>query len=282
MLELRRAKGMVLDPDDPDTRSAGSFFTNPILDAAQARAADRAIRARLGPDGELPVLPGQGPSAAPGQVKLSAAWLIERAGLRQGVPGTGRPGGGVRQAHLGADQSGRQHGRSARAGRARSGTGCGTSFGVDLHPEPLLIGVSCRTDGRSSATSRSDARHENHTCAAYGGCTAGRELVSARWTLTKGPHDTVRRSPIGRFRGRTAAGVALLAAVALAIAGCAGSQEDVVVTVTSTAVAGGHGVRARTARSGGPASDVDRAEHQGPGQRQTEVRVDRHRVPTIR
>ncbi len=47
---------------------------------------------------------------------------------------------------------------------------------------------------------------------------------------------TVRRSPFGGFRGRTAAGVALLAAIVMTIAGCAGSQEDVVVTVTSTAV----------------------------------------------
>ena len=49
VLGLRRAKGMVLDPDDPDTYSAGSFFTNPILDAEQAAAVDAAIRASARP-----------------------------------------------------------------------------------------------------------------------------------------------------------------------------------------------------------------------------------------
>ena len=94
MLALRRAKGMVLDPDDPDTYSAGSFFTNPILDAEQAAGRrpghPRALRRRR----ELPVLPGQGPAGRPTArpVKLSAAWLIERAGFAKGYPG---PGGRV-------------------------------------------------------------------------------------------------------------------------------------------------------------------------------------------
>ena len=83
---------MVLDPDDPDTRSAGSFFTNPILDGAQARAADRAIRARLGPAASYPSYPVKGSCSRTGQVKLSAAWLIERAGFGKGYPG---PGGRV-------------------------------------------------------------------------------------------------------------------------------------------------------------------------------------------
>ena len=58
MLELRRGKGMVLDPADPDTRSAGSFFTNPLLTAAQfaalqERAAAR-LRARTEPSRTIP------------------------------------------------------------------------------------------------------------------------------------------------------------------------------------------------------------------------------------
>ncbi len=69
VLELRRAKGMVLDPADPDTRSVGSFFTNPVLDPVPA--------ARL-------------PAPAPrwpmpdGRVKTSAAWLIEQVGIHPG------------------------------------------------------------------------------------------------------------------------------------------------------------------------------------------------------
>jgi UDP-N-acetylmuramate dehydrogenase len=66
VLDLRRAKGMVLDPDDHDTWSAGSFFTNPILDAATV------------PDG-APAFP-----QPDGRVKTSAAWLIEHAGFAKG------------------------------------------------------------------------------------------------------------------------------------------------------------------------------------------------------
>ncbi len=69
VLQLRRGKGMVLDDADPDTWSAGSFFTNPLLDA------DRAA-----------TLPADAPRFAQpdGRVKTSAAWLIERAGFGRG------------------------------------------------------------------------------------------------------------------------------------------------------------------------------------------------------
>ena len=74
VLELRRGKGMVLDPADPDSRSAGSFFTNPVVPA------ERAV------DG-CPSWP-----TSDGQVKLSAAWLVQSAGFgrgtRQGNVGT--------------------------------------------------------------------------------------------------------------------------------------------------------------------------------------------------
>jgi UDP-N-acetylmuramate dehydrogenase len=69
VLELRRGKGMVLDPDDHDTWSAGSFFTNPFLTAEQAAA-----------------LPEGAPrwEQADGTWKSSAAWLIEHAGFGKG------------------------------------------------------------------------------------------------------------------------------------------------------------------------------------------------------
>jgi UDP-N-acetylmuramate dehydrogenase len=67
VIELRRGKGMVLDPADPDSRSAGSFFTNPIVPA------DRAV------DG-CPSWPAPG-----GQAKLSAAWLVQNAGFGRGT-----------------------------------------------------------------------------------------------------------------------------------------------------------------------------------------------------
>ena len=69
VLRVRGAKGMVLDPDDHDTWSAGSFFTNPILDREAADA-----------------LPEQAPryEAGEGRVKTSAAWLISHSGIERG------------------------------------------------------------------------------------------------------------------------------------------------------------------------------------------------------
>ena len=76
VLDLRRGKGMVLDADDHDTWSVGSFFTNPVLPAADV------------PDEpDLPRWP-----AGADRVKLPAAWLIEHSGFRRGRPG---PGGRV-------------------------------------------------------------------------------------------------------------------------------------------------------------------------------------------
>jgi len=73
VIALRRGKGMVLDPADPDSRSAGSFFTNPIVDAATAGEVER----RAG------IKPPQWPQPD-GTIKLAAAWLIERAGFPKG------------------------------------------------------------------------------------------------------------------------------------------------------------------------------------------------------
>ncbi|MEV8634143.1 UDP-N-acetylmuramate dehydrogenase [Streptosporangium sp. NPDC051023] len=72
VLRLRAGKGMVLDPADPDTRSAGSFFTNPILSAEQA--AELELRVPGFPHWDAP----------DGSVKVPAAWLIENAGFPKG------------------------------------------------------------------------------------------------------------------------------------------------------------------------------------------------------
>jgi len=81
VLELRRAKGMLSDPDDPDSRSAGSFFKNPVV--AEGVFAELEERARK----RGAVAPGEGVprfDAPGGAVKLPAAWLIEHAGFRKG------------------------------------------------------------------------------------------------------------------------------------------------------------------------------------------------------
>jgi UDP-N-acetylmuramate dehydrogenase len=127
VLELRRAKGMVLDPADHDTWSAGSFFTNPVLDAERAAA-----------------LPDAAPRwpMADGRVKTSAAWLIEHSGFGRGHPG---PGGRVSLSHkhtLALTNRGDATtadlvtlAREIRDGVART-------FGVELVNEPMLVGCS--------------------------------------------------------------------------------------------------------------------------------------------
>ena len=81
VVSLRRRKSMVIDADDPNRRSAGSFFLNPIVTVAEAeRVVEQAVRERLAatPD-EVPRY-----RAPDGRVKLAAGWLIEKAGIEKG------------------------------------------------------------------------------------------------------------------------------------------------------------------------------------------------------
>jgi len=80
VLELRRAKSMLLDPADENHRSAGSFFVNPVLDAAELTHVRVRAQAVLGPGETMPEHPG-----ADGRVKLAAGWLIEHAGIAKGT-----------------------------------------------------------------------------------------------------------------------------------------------------------------------------------------------------
>lgn len=135
VLELRRGKGMVLDAGDHDTWSAGSFFTNPIVPAEQVTAVLAQVTELVG---DLPV--PQWP--ADGGVKLSAAWLIERAGFSKGYLG---PGGRVALSTkhtlaLTNRGSARTEDLVELAREVRDGVH--QRFGVTLHPEPLLIGCA--------------------------------------------------------------------------------------------------------------------------------------------
>jgi UDP-N-acetylmuramate dehydrogenase len=123
VLDLRGRKGMVLAPDDHDTWSAGSFFTNPVLPADQAAS-----------------LPAEAPRfpQPDGRIKTSAAWLIEAAGFGKGY-GTGA-----------ARLSGKHTLALTNRGHARAAdvlmlarevqTGVRARFGVTLVPEPILVG----------------------------------------------------------------------------------------------------------------------------------------------
>ncbi|WP_435283669.1 UDP-N-acetylmuramate dehydrogenase [Streptomyces koelreuteriae] len=79
VLKLRAGKGMVLDAEDHDTWSAGSFFTNPILTDTDFATFRARVKQRLGDDAEPPAYP-----AGDGHSKTSAAWLIDKAGFTKG------------------------------------------------------------------------------------------------------------------------------------------------------------------------------------------------------
>lgn len=123
VLDLRRAKGMVLDAADPDTWSTGSFFTNPVLDAARM------------PEG-APSWP-----AADGLVKTSAAWLIQNSGFTRGWPG----GGPARLSgkHTLAVTNRGSASCADLLGVARAvRDGVRDRYGIALEPEPSLVGCA--------------------------------------------------------------------------------------------------------------------------------------------
>jgi UDP-N-acetylmuramate dehydrogenase len=141
VLALRRGKGMVLDPDDADTASAGSFFTNPVLDAGAFAALEARAAQRLGPDARPPAWP-QGD----GDVKTSAAWLIERAGFQRGY---GNPDGIAISAKHTLALTNRGAGTTAElvALAHEIAAGVHTAFGVSLVPEPVFVGHAWSSDG---------------------------------------------------------------------------------------------------------------------------------------
>jgi UDP-N-acetylmuramate dehydrogenase len=138
VLALRRGKGMVLDSADPDTRSAGSFFTNPVLDLAQFAGLERAVAAVCGPEARIPRFP-----AGPGQVKVPAAWLIERAGFAKGYSrDPERQGARISTKHtLALVNPGRATTVGLLALAREVCDGVRKAFGVDLATEPVLVGA---------------------------------------------------------------------------------------------------------------------------------------------
>lgn len=128
VLALRAAKSMLLDAQDPNTRSCGSFFTNPIVSAEQAARVQSLSGAGAG---GMPQFP-----QPDGRVKLAAGWLIEQAGFTRGTR-AGTVGLSSRHAlsivaHAGATAA------DVLALSERIRAAVRERFGVELTPEPVL------------------------------------------------------------------------------------------------------------------------------------------------
>ncbi|OBG59257.1 UDP-N-acetylenolpyruvoylglucosamine reductase [Mycobacterium sp. E1715] len=134
VLTLRGRKGMVLDPDDHDTWSVGSFFTNPVV----APEVYERLAHTFGDDrGPVPHYP------APDGVKLAAGWLVERAGFAKGYPDD--PGARCRLSTKHALALTNRGGATTEEVIALARVirdGVRDVFGVTLKPEPVLLG--CR------------------------------------------------------------------------------------------------------------------------------------------
>jgi UDP-N-acetylmuramate dehydrogenase len=134
VLLLRASKGMVLDPEDHDTWSAGSFFTNPVLGPDAFAAFTARVHDRLGPDASFPAFP-----APDGSTKTSAAWLIDRAGFGKGH-GTG-PARLSGKHTLALTNRGGATTEDLLALAREVREGVHAAFGVTLLNEPVLVGV---------------------------------------------------------------------------------------------------------------------------------------------
>jgi UDP-N-acetylmuramate dehydrogenase len=147
VLELRRGKGMVLDPADPDSVSAGSFFTNPVVSERFSRTLpEEAPRWPTGGE-DADVVAALGdplppPVSSERLVKLSAAWLIAHSGISRGfaLPGSRAAVSGKHTLAL-TNRGGataEEIVELARYIRAR----VQIEFGVLLAPEPVLVGLT--------------------------------------------------------------------------------------------------------------------------------------------
>ncbi|MCH9666272.1 MAG: UDP-N-acetylmuramate dehydrogenase [Actinomycetia bacterium] len=128
VLSLRAGKGMVLDENDHDTWSVGSFFTNPVVTQAEF---GRLVAAVGGP---IPNYP------AAGGVKLAAGWLVERAGFGKGYPGASAPARLSTKHALALTNRGHATTADVIALARTVRDGVQRVLGIKLTPEPVLIG----------------------------------------------------------------------------------------------------------------------------------------------
>lgn len=130
VLRLRASKGMLLSPDDPDSVSAGSFFTNPIVAENFARA--------LPPGAPRWILDPEAPESP---VKLSAAWLIERSGIRRGFSLPGSRAAISSKHTLALVNTGGALAEDVAELARYVQLRVLSEFGVQLQPEPQLVGI---------------------------------------------------------------------------------------------------------------------------------------------
>ena len=130
VLDLRRGKAMLLE-SGPDSRSAGSFYLNPVLTGEQLAEVRERWRERGGSAAEIPVYPAVG-----GRHKVAAAWLVERSGFARG---TRRSGAAISERHALAlvNRGGTSSELLALAGEVAGAVR--ETFGVRLEPEPVYV-----------------------------------------------------------------------------------------------------------------------------------------------
>ncbi len=147
VLELRRNKSMLFEPERENGRSVGSFFTNPIVTSEHADEVEARARSSgaLAAGETMPRFP-----AASDRVKLAAGWLIERSGLNKGT----RDGCvGLSSKHaLAIVNLGGATAREVIAFATRVQAHVETVFGVTLHTEPELVGFEPSQLGSLRAT----------------------------------------------------------------------------------------------------------------------------------
>ncbi len=130
VLTLRARKGMVLSDHDHDTWSVGSFFTNPVISRTQFDRLAASV------DAEIPNYP------AGDAVKVAAGWLVERAGFGKGFPGPGAPARLSTKHALALTNRGAATTADIIALARTVRDGVFAAFGIELTPEPVLVGCA--------------------------------------------------------------------------------------------------------------------------------------------
>jgi UDP-N-acetylmuramate dehydrogenase len=141
VIEVRRRKSMVLDPADPNARSVGSFFMNPVVSGETSAAVQEAAERMKAPGADaMPRWPVAG-----GGVKLSAAWLIERAGFRRGYR---KGNAAISENHpLAIVNRGGATAREVVALAREIRDRVRAAFGVALVPEPVFVNIALGETG---------------------------------------------------------------------------------------------------------------------------------------